>query len=264
MRVLVWWKWILGAFVGLAILGGVASEEDEDAVRAAAPPVAVATAPATAAAPTETVSLKVRNLRTVHTDTVMVKGKVTDGADVYVNDEPAEVSGRRWWLRVELDEGENDLDIEAEKTGLRANSTVATVTYRETATRSAAADARPATATPRRDAATPSSSGGDASNAGQAGSVGQRNALASAKSYLGTMAFSKSDLVEQLVSEEFSESDARWAVARVGADWNEQAVASARSYLSTMPFSKADLIGQLESEGFTPAQAAYGVEIAYR
>lgn len=142
MRKNVWWKWVLGALVALAVVGALLSEgEDPDTV-AATPTVTTAAAPAATTTPTETVSLKVNRLRSVDTDSVLVKGKVTDGSDVYVNDEPAEVSGRKWWLRVDLEKGENDLTVDAEKAGLKSNKTVATVTRTERRARPAAAAAR--------------------------------------------------------------------------------------------------------------------------
>jgi hypothetical protein len=93
---------------------------------------------------------------------------------------------------------------------------------------------------------------------------GQRNALKSAKSYLRSGSFSKSGLVEQLEYEDYSSADARWAVARAGANWNAEAVESAKSYLRSGSFSRQDLIEQLEYEGFTSAQAKYGVKKAYK
>lgn len=90
-------------------------------------------------------------------------------------------------------------------------------------------------------------------------SIGQQNALKSAKSYLSHSAFSYKSLVGQLEYEEFTSEQAVYAVDNCGADWNEQAVKSAKSYLSHSSFSREGLIGQLEYEGFTPEQAAYGV-----
>lgn len=93
----------------------------------------------------------------------------------------------------------------------------------------------------------------------------QENAIASAESYLDTMAFSRKGLIEQLSSEYgegFSKADAIFAVNHIDVDWNEQAAKSAKSYLDTMAFSRNGLIEQLESDfgdGFTHAQAVYGV-----
>ena len=98
----------------------------------------------------------------------------------------------------------------------------------------------------------------------QASTAGQRNALSSAESYLSHMAFSKSGLVEQLRYEDYSSSNARWAVNHVRVSWRAQAVKSAKSYLSHSSFSRQGLVEQLEYEGFTPSQAAYGVRKAYR
>jgi hypothetical protein len=64
--------------------------------------------------------------------------------------------------------------------------------------------------------------------------VSQLQALESAKSYLGMGGFSEKGLIKQLTSkygEQFSEADAKWAVAHSGADWNAQAVMSAKSYM---------------------------------
>ena len=49
--------------------------------------------------------------------------------------------------------------------------------------------------------------------------AGQRNALSKAESYLRYSAFSKSGLIEQLEFEDFSSSEARWAVAHVRVNW---------------------------------------------
>lgn len=90
--------------------------------------------------------------------------------------------------------------------------------------------------------------------------MGQKNALAKAKSYLNYSAFSYKGLIEQLEYEKFSNADATYAVDNCGADWFEQAVKKAKSYLSFMSFSRDGLIEQLEYDGFTHEQAVYGVE----
>ena len=88
--------------------------------------------------------------------------------------------------------------------------------------------------------------------------MGQKNALRSAKNYLRTMAFSRSGLISQLEFEGYSTEDATFAVDNCGADWKEQAVKKAKSYLDMMAFSKEGLIKQLEFEGFTSEEALYG------
>ncbi len=97
-----------------------------------------------------------------------------------------------------------------------------------------------------------------------ASTAGQRNALSSAQDYLRSGEFSKSGLIGQLKFEDFTGSEARWAVAHVRVNWNAQAVKSAKSYLRSSSFSRQGLIEQLEFEGFTHSQAAYGVSRAYR
>lgn len=88
--------------------------------------------------------------------------------------------------------------------------------------------------------------------------IGQKNALSKAKSYLGFSAFSHSGLITQLEYEGFSNEDSTYAVDNCGADWNEQAAKKAKSYLDMTSFSRASLIDQLIYEGFTSEQAEYG------
>lgn len=90
--------------------------------------------------------------------------------------------------------------------------------------------------------------------------LGEKNALAKAKSYLGIMAFSYSGLKEQLEYEGFTSSEATYGVDNCNANWNEQAAKKAKSYMDTMAFSRDSLIKQLKYEGFTDAQAEYGAK----
>ena len=94
-------------------------------------------------------------------------------------------------------------------------------------------------------------------------STAQRNAIASAESYLSFTAFSQSGLIEQLEFEGYSTADATFAVESLDVDWNEQAAKSAAAYLEMSSFSLSALIEQLEFEGFTPEQAAHGANEAY-
>lgn len=89
--------------------------------------------------------------------------------------------------------------------------------------------------------------------------LGERNALASAKNYLEIMSFSYNGLGKQLMYEGYTYEEAKYAVDNCGADWYEQAAKSAASYLETMSFSRQGLIEQLEYEEFTHEQAVYGV-----
>jgi hypothetical protein len=88
--------------------------------------------------------------------------------------------------------------------------------------------------------------------------VSQKNALNKAKSYISYTAFSHDGLVDQLVYEQFSATDATYGADNVGANWNEQAAKKAKSYMSYSSFSRGSLIDQLEYDKFTSDQAAYG------
>lgn len=90
--------------------------------------------------------------------------------------------------------------------------------------------------------------------------LGERNALNSAKDYLDVKAFSYSGLVKQLEFEGYTNSEAVYGADNSGADWNEQAKLSAESYLDVKSFSREGLIAQLEFEGFTRQQAEYGAQ----
>lgn len=99
-------------------------------------------------------------------------------------------------------------------------------------------------------------------NTNTAPTLGQENALKSAKSYLNFMAYSYDGLKNQLKFEGYTTEEAEYAVDNCQADWNEQAAKSAKSYLNFMSYSREGLINQLEFEGFTHEQAIYGVEAA--
>ena len=94
----------------------------------------------------------------------------------------------------------------------------------------------------------------------QSPTLGERNALNSARSYLNYSAFSRSGLIKQLEFEGYTTDEATYAVNNVGADWNEQAEKMAQAYLDYSSFSRQGLIDQLVFEGFTRAQAEHGVQ----
>ena len=85
--------------------------------------------------------------------------------------------------------------------------------------------------------------------------LGQKNALSSAKNYLSFMAFSYTGLISQLEYEGYTTEEATYAADNCGADWYAQAVASAENYLKYMSFSRQGLIDQLIYEGYTQDQA---------
>ena len=92
--------------------------------------------------------------------------------------------------------------------------------------------------------------------------MGQKNALGSAESYLEIMPFSHSGLIGQLKYDGYTTEEATYAADNCGADWNEQAAKSAENYLELMSFSRQELIDQLVYDGFTQEQAEYGVTAA--
>jgi SOS response regulatory protein OraA/RecX len=90
--------------------------------------------------------------------------------------------------------------------------------------------------------------------------TGNEGALAKAKSYLNSSAFSYTGLIDQLEYEGFSESEATYGADNCGANWKEQALKKAKSYLQSSAFSYTGLIDQLEYNGFTEEEATYGAD----
>ena len=96
----------------------------------------------------------------------------------------------------------------------------------------------------------------------------QKNAVRSAKQYLGIQGFSRDGLIQQLSSDAgdgYSVADATVAVDSLDIDWKKQAVRSAKQYLSIMGFSCKGLIEQLSSSAgdrYTVSQATYGARQA--
>lgn len=90
--------------------------------------------------------------------------------------------------------------------------------------------------------------------------LGEKNALAAANTYLSFSAFSAQGLIDQLEFEGYTTQEAQYAVAKCGADWNEQALKKAGSYLDYSAFSYSGLFDQLSYEGFLPEQAQYAVD----
>ena len=95
-----------------------------------------------------------------------------------------------------------------------------------------------------------------------AATMGELNALRSAKTYLEISGFSRSGLINQLIQGDgYSKKEATYAADNCGADWKEQAVRSAALYLQVSGFSRAGLIEQLmNGDGYTREQATYGAK----
>lgn len=90
--------------------------------------------------------------------------------------------------------------------------------------------------------------------------LGQKNALASAKSYINYSGFSYLELIEQLEYEGYSHDEAVYGADNCGADWMAEALESAKDYIDYSGFSYEELIEQLEYEEFTPEEAKYGAD----
>lgn len=86
--------------------------------------------------------------------------------------------------------------------------------------------------------------------------LGQENALRSAKEYLNMSGFSRVGLIDQLKHEGFSPEEARIAMEAADPDWVDQAINSARSYIASSSFSRRSLIEQLSHDGFLGHEAA--------
>lgn len=91
-------------------------------------------------------------------------------------------------------------------------------------------------------------------------SLGEKNALKEAKSYLEYSSFSYEGLIDQLEYEGYSHAEAVYGADNCGADWYEQVLLEAESYLDYSAFSYEGLIDQLEHEGFTNKEATYGAD----
>ena len=91
-------------------------------------------------------------------------------------------------------------------------------------------------------------------------SLGEKNALDSAKSYIKFSDFSYEGLIDQLEYEKYSHEEAVYGADNCGADWNAEALDCAKSYIDLSDFSYQGLIEQLEYEKFTHEQSVYGAD----
>ena len=90
--------------------------------------------------------------------------------------------------------------------------------------------------------------------------LGMKNALEEAKSYIRYSSFSYTGLIDQLEYEGYTYEECVYGADNCGADWYEQAVLCAESYIEYSGFSYLGLIDQLEYEGFTSDEAAHGAD----
>ena len=93
-------------------------------------------------------------------------------------------------------------------------------------------------------------------------SLGRKNAIKSAESYLKYSSFSRKGLVDQLRFEGYTSDEAIYACDYLEPDWYAEATEAAASYLRYSSFSRQGLIDQLLFEGFTEEEAEYGVTAA--
>lgn len=90
--------------------------------------------------------------------------------------------------------------------------------------------------------------------------LGERNALRKAESYLDYTSFSKEGLRDQLEYEGFASDEIDYALDNIVVDWNEQALDTAESYLRYTSFSETGLRNQLEYEEFLSDEIDYAME----
>lgn len=91
-------------------------------------------------------------------------------------------------------------------------------------------------------------------------SLGERNALKKAESYLNYTSFSKEGLRDQLEYEGFTSDEIEYALEHIVVNWNEQALDTAESYLRYTSFSEIGLRDQLEYEEFLPDEIDYAMD----
>ena len=90
--------------------------------------------------------------------------------------------------------------------------------------------------------------------------IGMKNALGKAKTYLNVLDFSKEGLKDQLEYDKYTDEEINYAIENVEVNWNEECVGKAKTYLNVMDFSKEGLKGQLEYDGYTSEQINYAIE----
>ena len=90
--------------------------------------------------------------------------------------------------------------------------------------------------------------------------VGMKNALKKAQSYINHMSFSRDRLIKQLAYEGFTDAECIYGADNCGANWTLECLEKAQSYIERMAFSHDRLIKQLAYEDFTDADCIYAAD----
>ena len=90
--------------------------------------------------------------------------------------------------------------------------------------------------------------------------TGERNALASAQTYLSVMNFSYQGIIDMLEYEGYSETECKYAADNCGADWNGMAANEAKKLIDGGVTTKEEIVDQLIFKGYTYQQAVHGAE----
>ena len=89
--------------------------------------------------------------------------------------------------------------------------------------------------------------------------LGEKNALREAETYLSISAFSKESLIKQLKYAGYNTNEIDYAISNCNANYNEECYEEAETYLNISTFSKEGLIKQLKYEGYTQSQIDYAL-----
>ena len=90
--------------------------------------------------------------------------------------------------------------------------------------------------------------------------IARDSALHQAKLYLSVMNYSYQGLIDQLVSEGFTQEEATYAADNCAANWTQQAVDCANAHILNGSFSRGALYNQLVFEGYTEEQVRMAIE----
>ena len=88
----------------------------------------------------------------------------------------------------------------------------------------------------------------------------RQQALTFANTYRKQAAVSRSQMIDQMKKNGFSEADAIYAANHSGADWNIQAFKAAKNLAAGNNISREELKNALRSAGFSDSQVSYAVD----